>query len=465
MIKEHNINEKDFIEAIADRNVYCYGAGQVFADFRQAYSYVHIQAVIDKSMSIQGIEKTLNDIPVISIDKFAEVCDCNSVLLITCFDYQNVEKELDEFGAFQNVTCYVYCLIRAKYGIVDTDKYSRKYQITEFRMQSYCAGQKAPADVAVIAAKAGYKVLTVNRGTHRFGLAQTQSEWQRIADTLPDGATVLIQLPLVDTTGSIKELYKIKEKKNIKIIAVVHDIDLLRGDMEEYHKEQYKLTKAIADVWIVHNDRMIQKLSGMGFPREKMVSLGIFDYLAEHNQEIPYDDGIIIAGNLDRQKSGYIYKLNQIGQLQFNLFGTNYIAPEIDENMHYYGAFMPDNLLANLRGRYGLVWDGDSIETCSGAKGEYLRVNNPHKLSLYLAVGLPVIIWSEAAEADFVLQENVGIVVASLKELADKLKKVDKVRYNEMRINAKCISKKLRNGDFLLSAISQAEEKIDCKNI
>ena len=93
------------------------------------------------------------------------------------------------------------------------------------------------------------------------------------------------------------------------------------------------------------------------------------------------------------------------------------------------------------------------------------RYNNPHKLSLYLAVGLPVIIWSEAAEADFVLQENVGIVVDSLKELADKLKKVDKVRYNEMRMNAKCVSKKLRNGDFLLSAISQAEEKIDCKNI
>ena len=271
----------------------------------------------------------------------------------------------------------------------------------------------------------------------------------------------MIQLPLVDTTGSIKELYKIKEKKHIKIIAVVHDIDMLRGDTEEYHKEQYKITKAIADVWIVHNDRMIQKLSGMGFPREKMVSLGIFDYLAELEQEILYDDGIIIAGNLDRQKSAYIYKLNQIGQLQFNLFGTNYITPEIDDNMHYYGAFMPDDLLANLRGRYGLVWDGDSIETCSGAKGEYLRYNNPHKLSLYLAVGLPVIIWSEAAEADFVLQENVGIVVDSLKELPNKLAEIGDIRYNEMKACARRIRRRLRNGDFLLDAINQAEERLN----
>lgn len=461
MIKNHNANNKEFIRAIQSKKLYCYGAGKVYQDFRKVYSEVSLQAVIDKNMSAKGIAKTMDGVPVISIDNFIAMCDDTSVLLITCFDYQEIEKELEEIEELQKLPCYVYFLIQGRFGIADTDENSNKYQIAEFKLQDYCAGQKAPADVAVIAAKAGYKVLTVNRGTHRFGLAQTQSEWQRIADTLPDGATVLIQLPLVDTTGSIKELYKIKEKKHIKIIAVVHDIDMLRGDMGEYHKEQYKLTKAIADVWIVHNDCMIQKLSGMGFPREKMVRLGIFDYLAELEQEILYDDGIIIAGNLDRQKSAYIYKLNQIGQLQFNLFGTNYITPEIDDNMHYYGAFMPDDLLANLRGRYGLVWDGDSIETCSGAKGEYLRYNNPHKLSLYLAVGLPVIIWSEAAEADFVLQENVGIVVDSLKELPNKLAEIGDIRYNEMKACARRISRRLRNGDFLLDAINQAEERLN----
>ena len=263
MIKNHNANNKEFIRAIQSKKLYCYGAGKVYQDFRKVYSEVSLQAVIDKNMSAKGIAKTMDGVPVISIDNFIAMCDDTSVLLITCFDYQEIEKELEEIEELQKLPCYVYFLIQGRFGIADTDGNSNKYQIAEFKLQDYCAGQKAPADVAVIAAKAGYKVLTVNRGTHRFGLAQTQSEWQRIADTLPDGATVLIQLPLVDTTGSIKELYKIKEKKHIKIIAVVHDIDMLRGDTEEYHKEQYKLTKAIADVWIVHNDCMIQKLSGM----------------------------------------------------------------------------------------------------------------------------------------------------------------------------------------------------------
>ena len=44
-----------------------------------------------------------------------------------------------------------------------------------------------------------------------------------------------------------------------------------------------------------------------------------------------------------------------------------------------------------------------------------------HKLSLYLAVGLPVIIWEKAAEAEFVLKENVGVTVKSLYELPQRL--------------------------------------------
>ena len=50
-----------------------------------------------------------------------------------------------------------------------------------------------------------------------------------------------------------------------------------------------------------------------------------------------------------------------------------------------------------MEGSFGLVWDGISVETCAGVYGEYLKVNNPHKTSLYLASGIPVIIWKEAA--------------------------------------------------------------------
>jgi hypothetical protein len=33
---------------------------------------------------------------------------------------------------------------------------------------------------------------------------------------------------------------------------------------------------------------------------------------------------------------------------------------------------LPEELIKNLQGRYGLVWDGDALDTCSGLTGEYL---------------------------------------------------------------------------------------------
>ena len=87
-------------------------------------------------------------------------------------------------------------------------------------------------------------------------------------------------------------------------------------------------------------------------------------------------------------------------------------------------------------------------------------MNNPHKLSLYIAVGLPVIIWDEAAEAEFVKRENIGWTVSSLYELPDKLANISEGDYTVMRNNAVRISKKLRDGEYMTRALKNAEAKI-----
>lgn len=63
--------------------------------------------------------------------------------------------------------------------------------------------------------------------------------------------------------------------------------------------------------------------------------------------------------------------------------------------MIWHGSFKPEESPEHLQG----VWDGDSVDTCAGNTGAYLRYNNPHKTSLYLACGMPVIVWKEAAIA------------------------------------------------------------------
>lgn len=135
-----------------------------------------------------------------------------------------------------------------------------------------------------------------------------------------------------------------------------------------------------------------------GFQESGIVSLGIFDYLADGEMVSPdtkSSPSIAIAGNLAKGKCAYIYKIfGQSGTenktLSVHLFGNNYSVDVLDSRFIYHGSFKPEDLPSHLKGDYGLVWDGDSAETCSGNTGEYLKYNNPHKTSLYLASGIPI---------------------------------------------------------------------------
>ena len=168
---------------------------------------------------------------------------------------------------------------------------------------------------------------------------------------------------------------------------------------------------------------------------------------------------IAIAGNLAKVKAGYIPKIFDEGHnqgLEVNLFGTRYEDDGINKNLIYHGAFPPEELAAHLKGDFGLVWDGLEAVTCAGNTGNYLRYNNPHKASMYLSAGMPVIVWSEAAIADFVLANGVGITVDSLYDLEDRINSISPAEYEILCQNAQEISKKLRNGYYTSSAIEKA---------
>lgn len=79
-----------------------------------------------------------------------------------------------------------------------------------------------------------------------------------------------------------------------------------------------------------------------------------------------------------------------------------------------------------------------------------------NKVSLYLSAGIPVIIWNQAALADFVKRNKVGIVVDSLENIENYIKNIDENKYNEMKENALKISGKLRSGFYLNKAIQEA---------
>lgn len=117
------------------------------------------------------------------------------------------------------------------------------------------------------------------------------------------------------------------------------------------------------------------------------------------------------------------------------------------------GAFAPEELPAHIKGEFGLVWDGNSLNDSTG----YMRFNNPHKMSLYLASGLPVIVWDKAATAEYVENNRVGITIGSLTDLNSRLDNISKDEYVIYQQNAMNIAKKLREGFYTHSAIQSVE--------
>ena len=68
------------------------------------------------------------------------------------------------------------------------------------------------------------------------------------------------------------------------------------------------------------------------------------------------DQPIIVAGNLAKEKAGYLYTLPEAPS--YNLYGVGFDEVERFTNETYFGSFLPDELPAALEGRFwsGLGW-------------------------------------------------------------------------------------------------------------
>ena len=287
--------------------------------------------------------------------------------------------------------------------------------------------------------------------------------WKRATQNLQKGDKLFIQFPFFVYSMFLSKALKKLKKRGVELIFLVHDFTWLRESAKTFlrksHLRKEKKQFYCADKFIVHNQKMIKYLVDTGIERNRLVALNIFDYLIpDFNEEIVDNrqnnksGPIMIAGNLAPHKAQYAYKLPDA--CQWSLYGPHYSGEE-KEQIHYKGSFPPEELPYALDGSFGLVWDGDSYETCTGITGEYLKLNNPHKTSLYLASGVPVIIWKEAALADFIIENNCGIVVSSLLDISTAISNLTDEQYAEMSERAKNIGQKLREGYFTKKAIEK----------
>lgn len=323
----------------------------------------------------------------------------------------------------------------------------KKYILDYIVEARYNAGPKAREDVNQIMQKKGYELRHLY--FCRKNAIRSIVSILKFIVTWPSCSNVFLQYPIGDHTLSSLVICCLRLKK-CSVDVLVHDVESLRrtGKLSSLERNNLKNANHV----IAHTRAMKRIFVENGVPENKVDILGIFDYLtiAPPYKRLFNDNIVVFAGNLD--KSYFINYLKDL-KVRFNLYGITKNGPSsfTSEEVKYCGCFQSGDL-SSLSGSWGLVWDGEVLDTCNGVLGEYQRYNAPHKLSMCIAAGLPVIVWSESAEAEFVLSHNIGITIDSLKRLKDVLSNIDNIEYAKKSENVLKMSELIRKGCMILNA-------------
>jgi hypothetical protein len=339
----------------------------------------------------------------------------------------------------------------------------RKYQFyISFNDKLNTASSKAINDCTKILTQRGYRDYNLTiAGSRRIYLGSIFVQVVKLILNIEAGSIVAIQYPLLSGNKIFKHIISVLRLKKVKFFCIVHDLDDLRygrGDNEDGSNEIQLLN--YYDAVVVHNGVMKNWLSSKGV-KVPMVSLTLFDYLTaldvrQSERRSPAElQTIVFAGNLS--KSNFIYKLGVLGGWHLNVYGPNYETEKgaAVRNVTWEGSFSPDEIVSELDGAFGLIWDGEYVEQLDDKFGNYLRYNNPHKLSLYLAAGLPIIAPRHSAIASLIKTHNIGILVDSLLELKDL--KITYPQHLSYQQNVRKLSDKIGSGEYLANALTEVE--------
>ena len=352
-----------------------------------------------------------------------------------------------------------------------------KVQLRGAVPQLCTAQSKAPDDVADIVAQCGFRTVLVhpfssaNRLFWMIGrvLAWLMIPW--VGWRVPKGAVLFVQYPdSYQGRIGVRLLRWIKRHRDVRIIMLIHDLPTLRyqsaADLANRAPEVNE-NLSYADVLIVHNRRMLDWMAEHGTPQSKMLSIDLFDYLTEAPLSLEPVDAccrrsIAIPGYLALSSSGFLAKLHEINDIEWQLYGVAFESDKVaGSNVHYHGSFSPETLPSQMKCGFGLIWYGSSIDVCDGFLGRYVQYINPHKFSLFMASGMPVIVWDKSAMADFVHTNAVGLVVNSLRELPQLIGALSDAEYAAMRANALRLSALVRDGKFTRTALECALQKLE----
>ena len=320
------------------------------------------------------------------------------------------------------------------------------------------AGDKAKTDIEAIMLANGFTNIGLQQRRVKNAAAAyfiTLASVMKGVMSLRKGDTLVVQYPL-------KKYYDFVVKRararGANVITIIHDLGSFRRKKLTVAAEVGRLNRS--SVIVVHSPAMRKWLSDNGVT-VPMIELGLFDYRSESQSSKGTAPAqrprLLFAGNISPRHNEWIYRLAEAQPMvDLILYGGGTDETRKTDSMKEMGYVDSDTIIATADADYGLVWYGDSLDGGEGALGEYLRYNAPHKTSLYLRAGIPVIVWDQSGIADIVKKLDIGLCVPSLSNINDVIASVSPERYAAMRDNATRVAHRLANGSFVTEALRHA---------
>ncbi len=344
----------------------------------------------------------------------------------------------------------------------------RKIYVLNQRQEETCdAAGKAMRDV--------FSVLQEKNAIIIRGIPKKCPKWMKVLD-LPylalfllicAGKEDVIFYSIPENHIKIKLMRMIQPMKRYRIICFINDLNAQRygaGGSSKKADQEIRDVAAADDI-LAPNINTEELLRNAGVTAN-MVPVGIWDYRmdsqqvkqlrrAQRNALSDKRDGIHIAfaGNLN--KSEFLSKIMIPEGIQMELWGKldEQRQRELPAGCYYHGILSSEEIPFAICGMdFGLVWDGSGEDEIEGGLGEYLRYNNSHKCALYLASGIPVIVWSKSGMANFVREYQCGITIDRLSELKKNVLAADR---EQLRQRAGDVALRLQQGYYLKKALNE----------
>ena len=317
------------------------------------------------------------------------------------------------------------------------------------------AATKAPKDILYLAIQQGYIEIPIYTYTSYNNLHRTFVlilQLLKAAFRIEKNSIVLFQYPEIHPF-----IYPIILPffKKFKTIAIIHDINSLREKGYLNKLENYNFSSF--NEIIVHSTQMKHILEERNNYSNFHI-LNYFPYLAkEETNHRTLGHEICFAGNIYKSPSiiQYFNKIKECKLLLYIKLRPNLI---LNERTIYKGLFDPDHI-ENIEGNWGLIWDSNDLNDCTGNLGEYTKFNAPHKLSLYSVAHLPIIAWDKSAIAHIIKEKNIGFTISSLLEIEDKINSITPSQYNTFMQNICKLYNEVTSGNNFISILKSIESK------